>query len=168
MYFQVQLGMFIKQRQKPLTSLCRNALQKGGGIEGLLHVLGVFILPATNSGSLENAVKQGFDTSCTSWPVMLLFNPVILTILKHLCTMPKSERDFIQPACPCAFQPHFWLLCWCTHHLDWELQTSDFHLKSNKNDNHLTIQCFSSKCIQLKHFCCSKNALTSREQMKAF
>lgn len=66
MYFQVQLGMFIEQRQKQLISLSRNALQKGGGIEDLLRILGVLILPVTNSGSLENVVKQGFDTSCTS------------------------------------------------------------------------------------------------------
>lgn len=94
MYLQVQLDMFIKQRQKPPIPLCTNDLQKGGGIEGLLYALKVFILPVTNSGSLENVVKQGFASSCTSWPVMLLFNPVILTILKHVCIMPKFARDF--------------------------------------------------------------------------
>lgn len=83
MYSQVQLGTSIKLRQKLLISLCINDLQKGGGTEALLWVLEVFVLPVTNSGSLENVVPQGFDTSCTSWPAML-FNPVLLTILKHV------------------------------------------------------------------------------------
>lgn len=98
MYCQVQLGLSIKQRQKPLIPLCTKDLQKGEGTEGLLHILEVFVLPVTNSGSLEKVVTQGFDTSCTSWPVMLLFNPVTLTILKHVRINAQVCKRF-QIAC---------------------------------------------------------------------
>lgn len=103
-------GSVHKREAETTAVTCTNALQKGGGSEGLLYVLKVFILPVTNSGSLENVVKQGFDSSCTSWPSWL-FNPVIIIILKHIGIVPKFTRDFSQSACPCAFQPHFWLLC---------------------------------------------------------
>lgn len=88
----VQLGLSPKERQKPLLSLCTNDLQKGGGTGGLLYVLEAFILPVSTSGSLENVVKQGFDSSCTSWPSWL-FNPVMLTILKHICKK-NLTKDF--------------------------------------------------------------------------
>lgn len=79
-----------------------NDLQKGGGTEALLYVLEAFILPVTNSGSLENVVKQGFDSSWPSW----LLNPVILTRVRHAYIM-NPTRDFSYPAFPCAFQSHF-------------------------------------------------------------
>lgn len=72
-------------------SVCTNGLQQGGGTEGLLYILEFFVLPVTNSGSFENVAKRGFDTICTSWAVMLLFNPGILTILKHIFISSLQE-----------------------------------------------------------------------------
>lgn len=164
--------MSIKQSWKPMISFCTNDVQKERGTAGLLYILELFVLTVTNSSSLENVVTQDFDTSCTNWLVMFLSAVVILYWSIYGCTLALVSAQVCRRAqlaryAPCASQPRFWWLCWCTHHLDWELQNSDLHLKSNKTDSHLKIQSSSSKCIQLKHFCCSKNALTSRAQMKA-